>query len=189
MKPYIYTIISSILLFGCTPEPLTPEQQKAYVETNSKCETDNYKKTKFCFSPDVNSPDLRPTMQICWVGDTDCVIQTGWATAYFGINAKVSGAEPYLFGRYHGEDWLFLESAKDIDGNDMKFREKDRDVLKRGRIEETFFLDAVNMNYLKRHKNSGIDIKLYGLKGDSAIKISPESIQGFLNWLKNNNIK
>ena len=43
MKPYIYTIISSILLFGCTPEPLTPEQQKAYVETNSKCETDNYK--------------------------------------------------------------------------------------------------------------------------------------------------
>ena len=166
MKKPIFLLLSLFFLTACLQ---SPPRTAAEVEQESHCQEDKYADTKFCFSPEYSD---------------------GLVSAYLGINGNWSSAEAYLIGEYHANNWLFLESAKDSSGKNMKFRQKNRDVsVHSAMITETFFLDAVDTAYLKKHKDIGLDIKLYGDRGNAILKLPPEYIQGFLNFMKHNGLQ
>jgi len=136
-------------------------------EQNAYCKEDEYDKTKFCYSPTYEYND-----------DT-----YGKTKTYFGINAKYKFSEPYIIVTYNASDWAFIKRATDDSGQKLSLTEL-RTNVSRG-IYETYRIDLPT-DYIQNHKNSGIKIKLYGRDSNSYIKLPPEYIQGWLNFLENN---
>ena len=87
---------------------------------------------------------------------------------------------------YQGE-WRMYSSAIDKDGNQIDFQKVDskstgKCVYKTcNKLEEARIL--VEIEYLENAKETGIDIKVYGQRGETEIFLPSEYIKSFLNYL------
>lgn len=136
-------------------------------EQNAYCKEDEYDKTKFCYSPTYEYND-----------DT-----YGKTKTYFVVNAKYINSEPCIIVTYSASDWAFIKRATDDSGQNLSLTEL-RTNVSHG-IYETYRIDLPT-DYIQKHKNTGIKIKLYGRDSNSYIKLPPEYVQGWLNFLEKN---
>ena len=87
---------------------------------------------------------------------------------------------------YQGE-WRMYSSAIDKDGNQIDFQKVDskntgKCIYKTcNKLEEARIF--VDIEYLENAKETGIDIKVYGQRGETEIFLPSEYIKSFLNYL------
>ena len=85
------------------------------------------------------------------------------------------------------DEWRFYSKAVDKEGNQIDFQKIDSQntglcVMKTcNKLEEARIL--IGIEYLENNKEAGIDIQIYGLKGESKIFIPSQYIKSFLNYL------
>lgn len=85
------------------------------------------------------------------------------------------------------DEWRFYSRAVDKEGNQIDFQKIDSQntglcVMKTcNKLEEVRIL--IDIEYLENNKEAGIDIQVYGLRGESKIFIPSQYIKSFLNYL------
>ena len=162
---------SLFTIIGCTSTPELFLSDPNVAEHSVNCEKDEYKKTEYCYSPKVYRWNAAYNNHVSDVH------------YYFGIARHNKKAEPYIIGEFTGSEWYFLNQAIDIDGKKLTFKEMDHEVP--GGIKETFSI-SLTKDYLKKHREKGIKIKLYGKRGNAIMDIPPAYVEGFYNYLLHN---
>ena len=85
------------------------------------------------------------------------------------------------------DEWRFYSRAVDKEGNQIDFQKIDSQntglcVMKTcNKLEEARIL--IDIEYLENNKEAGIDIQVYGLRGESKIFLPSQYIKSFLNYL------
>ncbi len=87
-----------------------------------------------------------------------------------------------LYLEFCGESWIFFNSAYDIDGNQLKFTQIDRHVLKESGIIERFVV-SFSRHYLKSAAQEGLNMKFEGKRGERTVVLGPLYVQGYLKRL------
>ena len=168
MKKLI-SLFSLLALVACGGSRIiTPEEHAAQVS----CKEDKFDKTKWCQS------------QFIYVGGFN-----GGTHGRFALDANQKGAVPQMIIADCDATFLFVDSAKDIDGKWLKAKNNSFDS--HGNMVCENFTIQISMAYLKKYKDSGINIKFYGRHGtreNATITFSPEYVQGFLKFLAENNL-
>lgn len=75
--------------------------------------------------------------------------------------------------------WYFLSSAADIDGVSLPVFELDREVESGGNVEEKVAVQ-LSREYLDRHAQSGLNIRVDGKRGSVTYKVPAAYVAGFL---------
>lgn len=91
----------------------------------------------------------------------------------------------YLGNRYYG-DWHFYEEAYDSEGNKLELIKISRTVNScKDKFYGCSFSENVGVNlskdYLEKHINAGLHIKVSGTGGHAILKISGGYVKGFLS--------
>jgi hypothetical protein len=141
------------------------------------CELDEFRKTTYCYAGTMPMPTY----------DSYGRLDGGYSfsiSSYKLIFAENDSLKNIYFSfTYKSEDWAFINSALDIDGNRLKFTQKNRQVLPRlGYVQENFLIE-VEKDYLKKHIANGIKIKLIGDKREIVLDIPSGYIKAFLSWI------
>lgn len=84
---------------------------------------------------------------------------------------------PILMYDMDSPDWFFFENAADIEGNQFRVVQGNRDVSL-GSVEETVGV-VMSPSYLQSHRTTGMNIKLIGSRGEKVVQISPETVAVF----------
>lgn len=165
MKRRLLVVLFAVFLVGCaTQRPLKTAQD---VKDAVTYEYDQYNKTTFIYSPTlmVGAP-YEGVKYYLFYAISDKFKNTHLDSNYYSI--KVS--------RY-GREWKFLDSGYDINGNRMDVKVTDRKV---DHFVYEYLNIQVSKQYLLDNRQSGIDIKLNGGRGETRIRLSPHLIDGFL---------
>ena len=160
----------------------TPEE----VETSITCETDEFSSLTTCKMPNKNtcSDDGSDSEMNCVGNRTYSSLRVD----YDKENSAIFSINGYVFDL----GWTFLESALDKDGKTILFSKTDSTVPYCNQSacqHKEYFSISLDKNYLIKHKDSGISIKIYGKRGTARIELPNIYIKGFLNYIRNNNVK
>lgn len=184
MKKFLL-ILTTCGLSACASAPYL--QDPIAAEQSIKCKTDNYSQITTCDMPsvltDINGQD---NTALSWQGPIAYVYFREVSGQF--KNTKVHTIS--LNGHVDSNDWLFINEARDSAGNKLKIEKIDSDVKCHGgcTTKEYFTID-INKSYLYRHAQTGIQIKIYGKRGHAIINLPAPYIQGFIQYLNNNNIQ
>jgi hypothetical protein len=131
-------------------------------------------------SPTINYDPYTKTETI--VGDDHShmsILDEGFSGYQFSA-AAVNGVmhNPVLLYFIDASDWYFINSAADIDGNQLAVIQGGRDVDVSASIHENFGVE-MTPEYLRSHRSTGMNIKLMGSRGEKIIKVSPEAVSTF----------
>jgi len=107
------------------------------------------------------------------------ILDEGFSGYQFSA-AAVNGAmhNPVLMYFIDASDWYFINSAADIDGNQLAVIQGGRDVDVSASIHENFGVE-MTPEYLRSHRSTGMNIKLMGSRGEKIIKVPPEAVSTF----------
>lgn len=79
------------------------------------------------------------------------------------------------------EDWHFFNKAADIDGQELHVIQGDRSLLGLGSgVSETVAVE-VTPDYIRRHRSTGMNIKIMGSRGDKVVIIPADAVEAFAN--------
>lgn len=181
-KLYILTL--GILLAGCVAAKLQTLTSADEVEASISCITDEFSGLTTCEIPEKNT---------CTQTGTDTVMNCAGSRTVTKLKmAHKNGkdAEFAITGYVFSSGWAFSKRALDKDGNQLDFEQFDSDILGGGTSwTKEHFVITLPKDYISKHQNDGISIKIYGTRVSSRIEIPAEYTQGMLNYMKSNGIK
>lgn len=99
------------------------------------------------------------------------------------LRSLVDGDLHQLYVTFSGKDWIFFDSAYDIDGNRLDFVEIDREVSTSSGITEDFALN-LSEDYLESAAEKGMNVKFVGQRGERTLVLKPHYIEGYLKRLR-----
>jgi hypothetical protein len=97
--------------------------------------------------------------------------------------ADKKSKETTLVVMYHDNGWIFLNDAFDSEGTHLATHVIKREVFVADVVDEQVSI-ALPPNYLKKHSQSGLDIKVDGKNSAIIVKLPPAYVEGFLLALK-----
>lgn len=171
MKHLIIAFLA-ISMIGCAKTPRIDRNDPLSIAQQITYSIDQYNKTISLKGPNGNThPDAQ---------GGEVFLRTT-----IGLNGDLQTLQVYGIYRYYGE-WAFLDRATDINGNQMKFVQIDRDVLScsstlYGCLYSEHFALNISPDYLMSAQKNGIAFKAYGKAGSKEYRLSPAYILAFLS--------
>lgn len=175
----ILLFVSVLGLSACTARYLT-DPQAAF--DSVECETDSFNGMTSCFMPEKNT---------CGADGSDAV---GWCAgnrSYSKLkvvhnNGRASFA---VVGYVFNLGWTYPKSATDKSGRKLNFKQTDSQVgaclsSTPCQTYEYFVID-IDRDYIRKHINNDIVIKIYGKRGNSMITLPAAYVAGFNAFLNN----
>ena len=161
MRKIIFICVSLVMLAGCAVTPPIKTSNDVYMR--SSVDVDPYKKTTWIRSPMIYN----------WE-------RMGYYHAF--LRALVNDKSVSFYQFYvsdSAKDWRFYDRAYDASGNDLDFVEIDHQVTDSAWTKEVF---AINLSrqYFDDAKNTGLNIKAVGKRGDKIITLPGFYVEGFL---------
>lgn len=179
-------ILSSLLMLSAciTTETLKTAQE---VENSITCTKDDFSGITNC---------KMPIKSTCGTDGTDAYMSCNGLVSHSGLALNYDEnkkAKLAVSGYIIALKYSYPKSAIDADGQSMKFSNID------SRIElctsatacqhREYFDIEIDKDYLIKHKESGISIKIYGTRANARVDLPAQYVQGMLNYIKNNDIK
>lgn len=100
---------------------------------------------------------------------------------YFKLEKNETTENICLFLNIRGENWSFIQSAYDSQGNTLILKEADKrvgTVLGKSGVIETICI-VMTKEYIVNHMDQGLDMKLIGQRNSVIVKIRPQTLKGF----------
>lgn len=160
MKLISVLIILLVATTSCIATKSTNTADDVFL--NTSVAVDGYRKTTW-----IKGPLFRSSYNITNTIFLRCLVQ----------EENVSFYQLYISDKK--QDWRFYNSAYDLKGKKLNFVQIDHEVTSGAMTKEDFAI-SLTKDYLTENTQTGLNIKIYGKRGDVVLSLPPHYIQGFL---------
>jgi len=103
----------------------------------------------------------------------------GFALASLQATQSKDGTDAGMLIYYNSQSWSFFSSALDLDQTAFTVTQIERAVQSDATVTERFLVH-IPTDYLRKHTETGLNIKVYGSRGAIVVTLPGFYVQGFL---------
>lgn len=186
MKKILF--IGLFLLAGCSVFYPTWNKSSLDIMNSAEIKEDSFAKTKVIYFQKVKPYILQDRKQITGTYDT--------LPGYFYLRAliDIKNDKPKIFQicivTDNSSSWGFYNKAIDKDGVELKFTEIDRQIKTKSAGVNTveYFALSFDLDYLKKHKNDNLIIKVFGQRDEFVFYVPQSYLDGVFKYFEKTNI-